>query len=758
MRPLLLLVAIGLLPLAKAQAIYAASEQAGPGSTITVRGDGLTAGSSFTVYPYSRAGVRGTAVAVKPDAAAGTIATLKLPSSPSTTVYEVLATTPKGATNSVFVNRPRVQWIDVPEALPGGLVRLIGRNFSPAGVVPRVTFVNAATGVVAPAKVVTPGDSALEVQAPAASAGTYAVTVNNGLAGAASADVNGLTITLRAPAADPFGLGVAWGADCDAWASNVYDAKADPRLPAHLVGDGKTEEGGSFQACLNYVTAHGGGVLSIPAGTYRCDDGSDGEMLFGNTVVRGAGKGKTILHVGYVPNLPDYHCPFTFTGAGAPEGIMDLTIQNLNIGPNPNRILNTYYGNPSRIFLKNVDFQMGNAYEIGLPSVQKAVIADCSFASTSPNHGTLSMGGCSEVQYVRNTEYHRAGRLFFLYGQRIVLANNVVHFDNAYRSASSPETGGVDLSYDERVLLLGNEIGALGAAPNRTASDGELVLTQLAESRDFMYTAMVKSAAGTTLVPATPFPTVAWQDPGQPSPMNRMAVLLVSGKGAGQWRRAASWTSAAVTLDQAWQVPPDTTSRFAVVPLDNYEHTYVGNRLFGGFYGIEWEHGAMDSTIQGNTLTNTGFIGLLAYTIDCRSGFGATGSNYSFNAAWNDSVLGNTVTNTTGVRPATIALAGLDLLNLNLGPLVLGTDVRGNAVAGMMSTAVAEVGRADGIEITALDENFPMIGNETLVQGSVVQDNVVTGAVAPVSFQNTAGGVASFITNASSVATTSTKT
>ncbi len=746
---ILLLGALALAPIAKGQAIYSASEQARPGSTITVRGSGLTSGTSFTVYAYTKTGAR-RGVVVSPSAAMGGIATLRLPSSPSMTVYEVTATTPKGATNPVFVNRPRVQWIDVPDALPGGTVRLIGRNFSPAGVVPGVTLVNTATKSVVSAKVLTSSDAALEIQAPAATSGTYSVVVNNGLAGAASASVGGQTFVLRPTAADPFRLGVGWGADCNHFASKVYDAKSDRRLPAHLAGNGKTEDGAAFGACLKYISEHGGGVLQLPAGTYRCDNGKDGEVLLGNTVVRGAGKGKTILQVGYVPNLPDYHCPITFTGANAPEGIMDLTIRNLNRQSAPNRVLNTFYGNPSRIFLKNVDFQMGNAYEISLPNVRKAVIADCRFTSTAPNHGTLSMGACTEVQYVRNTESHRAGRLFFLYGQRIVLANNVVHFDNAFRNARSPETGGVDLSYDQQVLLLRNEIGALGSSPARSATDGEVVLTQLAESRDFMYTGLVKSSSGTSLAPTAPFPTTAWQDPGQPSPMGRMAVFLVSGTGAGQWRRALSWTASEVTLERMWQVPPDSTTRFAIVPLNNDEHTYVGNKLFGGFYGIEWEHGAIDSTIEGNTLTNTGFVGLLGYTLDCRKGFGAAGSNYSFNAAWNNSVLGNTVVNTTGVRPATIALAGLDLVNLNLGPLVLGTDVRGNTITGMKTVISAEVGRADGIEITSLDENFPMTGNETLVQGTIVQDNVVSGTVTPVSLKNTTGGAASFVSNARS--------
>ena len=87
--------------------------------------------------------------------------------------------------------------------------------------------------------------------------------------------------------------------------------------------------------------------------------------------------------------------------------------------------------------------------------------------------------------------------------------------------------------------------------------------------------------------------------------------------------------------------------------------------------------------MEGNTLTNTGYLGVLAYTMDCRNGqWGGNGSNYSFTAAWNDAILGNTVQNTTGSRPASISVCGYDTLNLNMGPLALGTDVRHNTIVG----------------------------------------------------------------------------
>ena len=750
--------------LAQGQAIYAASEQAGPGAAISVRGDGLDANARFMVYPYSAAGVRGAGISVTPDTATGKIATMRLPRTLANSVYEIAASTVKGPTNSVFVNRARMQWTDVPDAMPGQIVRIVGRNFAPfANPNPTVTLTNAATKATLPATVVNATDSVLKVQVPAnAPAGAYTINMNNGVAAAASADPNAQSLTVRAAANDPFALGVAWGADFATLASTVYNLRTDPRLPAHVAGDGATEDGLPLAVDLIYIQAHGGGVAYLPAGTYRVDDGSTRCFIYGKTVLRGAGKGQTILQVGYTytpTHAPsDNHGPLALwsdnTAGTGVEGLADLTVQNLNTSATPNDVLTSGYGATRETFIKNVDFQMGNARNGYLNVPNKLMVSDCSFTSTSPLYCTFWFTNATEFQYLRNTEYHRASRLSITMAQRAVIEGNVVHFDNNYRNAGSAETGGLETSGGQQVLVLNNELGAIGAPPNRIATDGEVVLTQIAVTKEFMYTGMVKTAAQRVLVPTANFPTTTWQDPAQPTPTSRMCVLIVSGKGAGQWRHATSWTGASVTVDQAWQITPDATSRFAISPLDNFQQTFATNRLFGGFYGIEWENGAIDSNLEANTLTDTGYIGLLAYTNDCRNGqFGANGSTSSFTAAWGDQIIGNTLNNTTGARPATISVTAIDTLNLNLGPLMLGVDVRDNTVVGhFMQPIYSQYGRTDGLEVQSLDPGYPYTGNDVLNQGTVFQDNAISNSDYPVVVVNMTATVSGYLTNTPSAA------
>lgn len=728
--------------LSNAQSLYTASEQAGPGSDISLRGDSLDGNTRYMIYPYSSAGKRGTGVQVSPDTSAYNVATLHLPRTLGNSVYEIAATNNSGRTysNSVFVNRPRMQWTDVPEALPGQTIRIVGRNFLPfAGVTPTVTLTNATTRATYLATIVSVTDTVVKAQVPSnATAGTYTISFGTNLAGTASADPNTLTFSVRAAAADPFSLGVAWGADLNSAASNVYNAKTDTRLPAHPVGNGTTDDAQAVATDLYYLSVRGGGVLYLPAGTYRVDDGSAWSVISSNVVLRGAGKGQTILQVGYTYTAsnaaPDYHYTFAFAGSNSsPEGMADLTVQNLNANSTPNGILMGTGGITSKVFIKNVDFQMGNAKPIYISNPTKAMIADSSFSSTAMSGGALQLTGASELQFLRNNEYHRANRFVVNFGQRLVLEGNTIQFDNNYRNNSTVETGGMEASEDQQLLLLNNAIGAIGAAPNRVPGDGELFLTQIAVLNDFMYTGMVRTATTRALVPTAAFPTTAWQDGRFTLPTSRMMVAIVSGKGAGQWRRATSWTSTSLAVDRAWTINPDTTSRFAIGTLNSYQQTLQGNQMYGGFYGIEWEDGALDSIAEGNTLTDTGFIGLLGYTCDCRNGqWGASGSNFSFTAGWDNAILRNTLQNTTGARPATISVASLDLMDMGMGPLMLGNDVRGNTIAGHFTAPIAaQLGKTDGLEIASLMPNHQFHVSDVLQQGTILQDNTVTNSDYP---------------------------
>lgn len=749
MRFLLCAAGMLLIALGSGQTLFWSSEQAGPGSAISVVGNALSASSRFAVTPYASDGRPGAPVAVRPLQANGSVAILNLPASLPQGVYKVVATNGKAVSNPLYVNRARLQWLDVAEVRPGQSIRAVGRNFKPfPSLKPVVRLVNVGTGRAIAPPIAFAGDAVVKFTLPRATPpGRYRLMVNNGVAGAASATPDPLVFDVKPAAPDPFALGVAWGAECGALARKLYNLKTDPRLPARLRGDGRTDDAQALAVDLGYLGSHGGGVAYLPPGTYRVDDGKAWGIVYGNTVLRGAGKGRTVLQVGYPYTAnnaaPDFHYALALAGGNkAPEGIADLTIENLNANAAPSGVLNGTGGVTTKAFLKNVEFRLGNSREVTFSGPEDAVIADCSFKSTAPRAGSLRLENIRGLHYLRNVDDHRAGRVSLTYGERIVIEGNTIRFDNAYRNAHSAETGGLETSFDQRLLLLGNELGALGPQPkDRAAGDGEVVLTQYAQTGDLLLTGTVRSAAGASLVSADPLPATPWLDGWHPS-LARMAVFIVSGRGTGQWRRIQSWTTGSLSLDRPWQTAPDGTSRFAIAPLNNYQQTAVGNRLFGGFYGIEWEDGAVDSIAEGNALTDTGLLGVFAYTAEAGGGrWGAPGSNRSFTAAWGNAFLRNTLKNTRGARPATLSVCGFDLLNLNLGPLVLGTDVRGNAIVGNGGPLVsAQAGRNDGLEVISLDPGHPIVNNDVLVQGTVLQDNTVSESSAPLSIFNLTRG------------------
>ena len=746
-RGLVRLVRLGLLALAlvgaqsaSAQAIYAATEHAEPDGVISVRGDSLGMDTEFTVYPFATDGTRKAGVKVAPSQANGIVAMVRIPKSSKGSMYELVAQTARGKTNSVFLNRPRMMWTDVGEAMPGNVVRIIGRNLRPfESLTPEVTLTNAQTGAKILGRLSFQDDSNVNFVVPDNTpVGNYTLSINNALAGPASVDAAHLSLSVVAKKADPFNLGVSWGGELNAIAANVFNAKTDSRLSLKAVGDGIADDTAAINDAIVKVFRSGGGTLYLPAGTYKLGD----VVVIPNVVLKGAGKGQTVLKMGsnFTPNVAPNGSEkgITLWGEGTGRvGIADLTIVNLNANAKPNYVVRTgpSYGLSTKLFIKNVSVFLLNGRPVITNLVRKGVIADSEFSATCADSSALIIGDVQEFQMVRNTVDYRAGRTAVSFGKRVVIEDNKIRIDNAYQVPGFIETGGIETSYSQQVLISNNDVGGYNGSPTKQGGDLEMIGTQASNVPDYGYVGMVKMASGRLLMPTGNWATTTWQAPNYAS-LPRMTVLITSGKGAGQWRWATTWSSNAVMVDRPWQVNPDGTSRFALAPLTTYAQTIIDNDVHDGSDGVMLYQGAVDCAVTGNVIRNAGKI-LLRGDSRIRT---VNRSNFGFFPILDVTVMHNEVTAPNGLRPASITCVATDVSGNSFGTLVSGADVRYNTVVGSNRPwADGEAGKNDGIDIASVFFGWPKPDYVNQV-GTVAEGNTVSQAVRPISVRGTIFG------------------
>lgn len=179
-----------------------------------------------------------------------------------------------GTNNSqtVYLNKAQALSFDTPEIAANGKFRIFGRNLLAKGATPSVRFVDRATKASLQATAINTGSDAyvLKVKAPSQikSGSSYDVYVSNGYGAAIGETLAGETLKGRLDGVDKWQLGVPWAADYDFY-NNVYDVKTDPRLKVHAVGDGVNNDQPAIGQAIAQAAQAGGGVVYLPAGTYR---------------------------------------------------------------------------------------------------------------------------------------------------------------------------------------------------------------------------------------------------------------------------------------------------------------------------------------------------------------------------------------------------------------------------------------------------------------------------------------------------------
>lgn len=668
-RWLVAVLALGLLTAGRSLAapfIFTASPSARPGDAISLQGE---FGAGAKAY-LSVNGGPATSLAVLTQSAGH--CTVQVPAGTALGLYQVWVEDQGQRSPAVYVNRAWGQHFDSPDVNAGGTVRLYGRNLSLPGATPTARFVDMATGASQAATIdlARSGPFVLTLTGPAglAAGATYRVLVSNGYGGAETEAGQRLTGIAAGP--DPFRLGVPWGSKFT-FSANVYNVRTDSRLTLKATGDGQADDRPALQAAIDRASADGGGVVYLPAGTYKL--GSGGLNLAARVVVQGAGRGSSVLTFGH--GTPRGGQGIAWNNAPL-AGLADLTYRNVNEGGRWQTNLGAY-GSSHEIFMVRTQLELSSGGGIYWEQRQKALLQDCQITQTydpdNRNGGPLTANGTSFLVFRRNTQTGSTQ-----YGA--TAAHDWVLEDNAFRRDAAVYVPGrnLTLNFCQNIAILGNSFEVING-PDKTDNDGETILTEGGGDQRFNDAGTVTGASATTLrdtgknwsglLTTTRFPGI------------RPVVAIVSGPGLGQWREVTAATANELTLDRPWDVVPTTASHYTLVKWSAANWLIANNSFAGHGRGILfYEASTRDVAVHNNRFRNSGGIWL-------RSGQNLTGGEARFDIVRNVQITDNYLVNTTtfGNQQAAHILVEPALFQAQslFGTLVLGAEVRGNSIQGI---------------------------------------------------------------------------
>jgi hypothetical protein len=652
-------------------AIFNYSPTGMAGDVIYLQGSGF--GSRPTVQ-FSHNDSRWTTLATL--TVASDAVTVRLPSDPQLPFDLItLRISPNGSTWSqpVYVNRAHAMHFGTAEIVPGGAFRIFGRNLFYARQ-PTVRFVDTANGSSYAGVVSTTSNSAYLLNATAPNgliAGhTYSVYVNNGYngnAGTGGETVADQSLLCRPAAVDHWQLNVPWVSDLNFY-NNVYNVRTDSRLSSHATGNGSTNDAPAIQQAVQTAASAGGGVVYLPAGTYKLSFSSGCALgLSSRVVLAGAGIGTTVLTYGADP--PPVSGGYAICFADQASGLANLSLINVDqTGKWPQSGLAI---NSNELFLQRVQWNIGTSQWISLTGVNNLAIENSQITqgvdANFNYNGPLELGGTSHFLIQGNTFTYVCWGFDFGSTQDGIFEGNTIVRNATVPLPQSVTTHVIAASFVNNFAVLDNEFLVTGSpVPN---NDGETLLSEGGgPSRPDEFRGTVSAINGLTLTDAN-------QNflSGNPTlHAGNSIVAIVQGQGAGQWRTVTGVSSSGLTIDRPWTVAPAVGSNYATFDWSAANWTVAGNVMTGNEKGIElFDASARDILITGNQLTNNS--GIMISPEQNPTG--------EFNVAYGIQVTGNRIADTSQQWPAYSAVVPREDSQTSLfGTAVLGIEIRNNVI------------------------------------------------------------------------------
>lgn len=695
-----------------------------PGDVIALTGSGF--GSSPKVIFKTRR--QGSQITVKTIRANDISVEIQIPPSQPFDVYDIAISDGQTTSAYVPVNLPQPMHFDVPEAASSDKFRIFGRNLYVPPATPTVRLLDPSSNTSLTASVDTSTSDAfsLTVIAPPGivPGRAYKAAVSNGYGENVSND----SITGRSgDGTDYFQLGVPWGRDyvykngpnyngtADNADHRVYNVKTDPFLKVKAKGDGVSDDQPAIQAAINAAASHGGGLVYLPAGTYRLISStySNGFMMASKVVVQGEGAGRTTILYGPTSQQSS---SYSLKGAWFPpgttaSGFADLSFKNLDtLSQNVLGVLIGGTSYSSKIFLKRVNWDFGTGRGFQTDSADRLVIADSTFRhpinkqfpnSSCPDSsgiGPFGLYNVTNLRFSNNTVWWASGG-----GATIKPAlNSVIEGNRFTRSASDKITvtsqnisclnvdktyqpltvGGlaqrqmgrqIVVEFGKNVVVQNNIFDVSDGTLMHNWYDGETINSEAGGPKPKMDSGSATSATSTTI--ADDSRNGSWNYE------SGYKIAIVSGRGRGQWRNIVSRNNNTFTVDMPWTIVPAAGDHFSIF-LPTLENSIIrGNQASNNPSGILLYQGsALNVAIANNRLTDNGGIFLFPKQMPASS-------TRIMGVMRNIEITGNILTNTKSLFPSWIAVTScINSPNNFWGTAMDGIEVRSNSITARSGT------------------------------------------------------------------------
>lgn len=644
-------------------AVFWASDPVRPGEAVVVIGDGFGERPAVEVVRLPDDAATQPAPlefnwsgAAKAEVLQSSAQSVKfaLPADAKPGVFGYRITSPDGNATGLL-NRPRIWWAQGDlgtAASPGGCVSAFGVCL---GADPKQQA-KTAVRLEGPRTLTLPAEAdaySARCQLPAdLPPGEYKVSLHSGLGGA-PAWSEPVTLSVRPK---------------PAWPQTVYSVK-----DSGAEGDGVKDDTGAIEAALVKAEKAGGGVVYFPRGRYRVSEGLKVPRM---TVLRGEKQSLVCLAWPDLAEPPEALVRGTNSFA-----LEELTLYANNhrhviagdLGDQPgagdvrlNRVLvraDLYRGHPKpedvdKRFRESLRWSTGggDTVRLGGPNVQ---IEGCDFYGSGR---ALFLSRVRGGRVVDNRFYNGRWGWYCISG-----SNGLIFQGNTLTGADLMSTGGGMNCLDgstasENVYFAGNTLRLMHGW------DREAMTSDAGGEYYFGRVAAVK---GTSM-------TLAEKPQGRPRDWAGAGVFVLTGRGAGQYRRLVRTEGTAVEIDRPWAVEPDDKSDLCIT-------------MFQGHY-----------LLVDNEFTDTGAMQFYGTSIEClvarnrgtrMSGFTALGLWYhGFQPSWFCQLLDNQVLegNYYHWDSATDAVVGITGAKREPyeGPLNRGAVLRRNRLEGQAHVQV----------------------------------------------------------------------
>jgi len=624
----------------------------------------------------------------------------------------------QSVSSPVKLNAARAYHLDTTQIVPGGAFRIFGRNLMLPGFTPSVSVDGLAVAV----DVSISDEHMLAVTAPQGlrATGNAVIAVDNGN-GTGPSVLNRQVKVVVSVGGDPFALGVGWAAAFSGIASRGVNAVDDSRLTHKVACNATDDDTAAIQSAIDLVAALGGGVVQLPDGTCRL---AGSVRLKSRVVLQGAGKDRTVLK--YEANYPLF-------GRGLDlSGVRELTLVNAR-----GRIESPLLQHSTRVFFQNVKFVLGGGIQMFLTDNKNFVVTGSDFIQPKNPEGSgpYYLGGCGGLYFVGNTTTFANGSPTFARVHDAYISRNHFTRDATDNQDSKGVIHSFAMDFAYRIAVVDNTFDVLGGPiTNKTRNDGETLLTEGGGARRTENLGTVAAATSMTLA-----------DPGNKinvAPFfagvipENYGVAIVGGKGAGQTRRVTAYSAGTMTVDKAWDVVPDTSSRYATFVWGLEKSLIKGNTLSQNPRGIWLYQAAVrEVDIVGNTISEGGGIYLRS---------AQNTRDRLFVPIYEVRIANNTITNASREWPSYINVAFVRMDAQDFGIGTIGLEVRENILKANrpnLSLTAEESGGAEGyLNMMHVEGEYQDQSNQTRLLGTIFQNNTCVDCDAGIKVREGARG------------------